>query len=312
MKIVVALGGNALVSASHESILDQFEAVEAFAPHLVDLIEAGHDVVLTHGNGPQVGYILRRSELSLAEVSPVPIDFAVGDTQGAIGHMFLLALRNELTRRGVVRSVASLVTEVLVSGEDPAFTTPSKPIGSFFSEARARELAAEFGWRVAEDSGRGWRRVVASPAPVEIAEAASIGTLLDARTLVIACGGGGIPVVREPDGLLRRVEAVVDKDHTSALLAHQIDADLLVILTTIDRVAVGFGRPDERWLSTVTAAEMRDFLATGEFGTGSMQPKVEAALRFVGGSPTSARVAIITSSAELVRAVHGDSGTRIC
>lgn len=308
-RIVVALGGNALVSPHHESILDQTVAVAAFAPHLVDLVEAGHDVVLTHGNGPQVGYILRRSELSLPEVAPVPIDFAVGDTQGAIGHMFLLAIRNELCRRGVARPVAALVTQVLVDADDPAFANPTKPIGSFFTEERARELAVALGWTVAEDAGRGWRRTVASPIPVGVPEGEVVDALLTAGTLVVAAGGGGVPVVVSADGMLRRVEAVVDKDLTSALLAAELHADVLVILTGVPQVAVAFGRPEQRWLSLVGAAEMEGYLAAGEFGAGSMQPKVEAALRFVRGG--AGRAAIVTSPEQLVAAVAGAAGTRI-
>ncbi len=182
-------------------------------------------MVVTHGNGPQVGYILRRSELSLAEVAPVPIDFAVADTQGAIGHMFLLALRNELHRRSIHRMVTAVVTDVVVAEDDRAFRDPTKPIGSMFDQKKAEELAATFGWSVANDSGRGWRRVVPSPVPIEIAEAQAIATLLRAGHVVIAAGGGGVPVVRMPDGRLKRVEAVVDKDLTSALLAHQLNAE---------------------------------------------------------------------------------------
>jgi carbamate kinase len=313
-RIVVALGGNALIHEHRETILDQLASVDDFAPQIVDLVAAGHEVVLTHGNGPQVGYILRRSELSRSEVAPVPIDFAVGDTQGAIGHMFLLALRNELRRRALTIPVAALVTQVIVDPLDVAFSVPAKPIGAFFDEVRARELAAAMGWTVAEDSGRGWRRTVASPSPVAIPERGAIETLLRAGTIVVACGGGGIPVSSLADGTLERVEAVVDKDLTSALLAHEIDADVLVILTTTEQVAVAYGRPEQRWLSSVTAAEATQWLAAGEFGAGSMQPKVEAAVGFVTRSPKSAsggRSAIITSPERLVAAVHGTAGTRI-
>ena len=313
--IVVALGGNALVHEDRASILDQLNAVHAVAPSVVDLVEAGHGVVLTHGNGPQVGYILRRSELAIAEVSPVPIDFAVADTQGAIGHMFLLALRNELLARGLARPVTAIVTQVIVDPDDPAFWSPTKPIGSHFTRARAEELGRSYGWTVAEDSGRGWRRMVASPSPIEVAESAGIDALLTSGHVVIAGGGGGIPVARGPGGELSRMEAVVDKDATSSLLARQLDAQLLVILTSTERVAVGFGRPDQRWLSTVTADEMRRHLAAGEFGAGSMAPKVEAALAFVtsGATDSSGRCAVITSADRLRQAVRPDGSdvTRI-
>ncbi len=311
--IVVALGGNALVHDDRVSILDQLGAVEALAPAIVDLAESGHAIVVTHGNGPQVGFILRRSELAIAEVPPVPIDFAVADTQGAIGHMFLIALRNELRKRGLDRRVTAIVTDVIVDAHDPAFGAPTKPIGSHFTRDRAEELAAAYGWSVAEDSGRGWRRVVASPSPISVAEGEAIRVLLDAGHIVIAAGGGGIPVARAADGALTRVEAVVDKDATSALLADQLDAQLLVILTTIDRVAVGFGRPDQRWLTLVGAAEMRRHLQAGEFGAGSMGPKVEAALRFVEADPSSGRCAVITVADRLHDAAQpdGSAGTRI-
>lgn len=316
--IVVALGGNALVHDDRVSILDQLDAVSAVAPSIVDLVEAGHSVVVTHGNGPQVGYILRRSELAIAEVAPIPIDFAVADTQGGIGHMFLLALRNELLVRGLARPVTAIVTEVVVDADDPAFRSPTKPIGSHFTRERAEELAAAYGWTVAEDSGRGWRRMVASPSPIEVAESSAIGSLLAAGHVVVAAGGGGIPVARGPAGTLARVEAVVDKDATSALLAHQLDAHLLVILTATEQVAVHFGTPDQRWLTTVGAEEIRHHLAAGEFGVGSMAPKVEAALAFVtSGAPGSARgsrrCAVITAADRLRDAVRpeGVNVTRI-
>ena len=316
--VVVALGGNALVHDDRVSILDQLDAVGAVAPSIVDLVEAGHSVVITHGNGPQVGYILRRSELAIAEVAPIPIDFAVADTQGAIGHMFLLALRNELLARGLARPVTAIVTEVIVDADDPAFGSPTKPIGSHFSRERAEELASAYGWRVAEDSGRGWRRMVASPSPIEAAESSAIDALLAQGHVVIAAGGGGIPVARGSGGALARVEAVIDKDATSALLAHQLDAHLLVILTATEQVAVGFGTPAQRWLSTVGADEMRRHLAAGEFGAGSMAPKVEAALAFVtsgaaGSSGAPGRCAIITAADRLRDAVRPEKAnvTRI-
>lgn len=311
--VVVALGGNALVSAEHESILDQLDAVRGLAPAIVDLVSDGWRVVVTHGNGPQVGYILRRSELALSEVAPVPIDFAVADTQGAIGHMFLLALRNELLRRGVDRRVTALVTDVIVDPDDSAFRSPTKPIGSHFDERRAKELAASFGWVVGEDAGRGWRRMVPSPVPVDICERSAVASLLDAGHVVIACGGGGIPLTRGADGNLARVEAVVDKDLTSALLAHQLSADTLVIITTVDQVAVGFGTPEQRWLGEVGVDEMRRHLARGEFAPGSMGPKVESAIRFLDADPAAQRASVITSAPCLVGAVRGSPGigTRI-
>ncbi len=310
--IVVALGGNALVHDDRLSILDQFAAVTTIAPSIVDLAVSGHRIVVTHGNGPQVGFILRRSELAIHEVAPIPIDFAVADTQGAIGHMFLIALRNELHRRGLTSPVTAIVTDVIVDADDPAFAAPTKPIGSHFTQDRAEELAATYGWAVAEDSGRGWRRVVASPSPISVAESPAIATLLDAGHIVVAGGGGGIPVARYHSGVLARVEAVVDKDATSALLADQLGAELLVILTSTERVAVGFGTPQQRWLTDVTPEEMQLHLEAGEFGAGSMAPKVEAALRFV-DHPSSTRCAVITAPEFLNDAVRpdGSTGTRI-
>jgi carbamate kinase len=295
-------------------MIDQFGAVAALAPQLVDLVATGRQVVITHGNGPQVGYILRRSELAIGEVAPIPIDFAVGDTQGAIGHMFLLAFRNELLRRGLTHDVAALVTQVVVDANDPAFANPTKPIGSFFDEKRARALADQFGWTVAEDSGRGWRRVVASPEPINVVETPVIRTLLAAGTVVVAAGGGGVPVTVNAGGMLHRTEAVVDKDLTSALLAADIDATVLVFLTGIDRIAVGFGTPEQRWLDTVSVDEAAGLLAAGEFGTGSMAPKIDAAVRFLRAprpdSPVS-RAVLITAPECLTDALAGQGGTRI-
>lgn len=312
----MAVGGNALVSPEHESMIDQFGAVAALAPQLLELVADGRELVVTHGNGPQVGYILRRSELAIGEVAPIPIDFAVGDTQGAIGHMFLLAFRNELLRRGLTRDVAAVVTQVVVDADDPAFVNPTKPIGSFFDETRARALADQFGWTVAEDSGRGWRRVVASPEPINVVETSVVETLLAAGTVVVAAGGGGVPVTADADGMLHRSEAVVDKDLTSALLAADLDATVLVFLTGIDRIAVGFGTPAQRWLDNVSVDEAAALLAAGEFGSGSMAPKIDAAVRFLRGprredSDDTSRYVLITSPACLSDALAGHRGTRI-
>ena len=253
---VVALGGNALVqSKEKDSIPDQYDTVSAVAPHLVDLVSEGWRLVVTHGNGPQVGFILRRSELAISEVDPVPIDYAVGDTQGAIGYMFLKALGNELGRRGMARPVVAVVTQTVVDAADPAFERPTKPIGAFFDGATAQRYARDLGWTVAEDAGRGWRRTVASPWPKEIVELETIRSLSERDAVVVAAGGGGIPVVRQPDGSLVGVEAVIDKDLASALLAAQLDADLLAIPTGVDKVAINFGQPDERWLDRLTVDE---------------------------------------------------------
>jgi carbamate kinase len=308
--LVVAIGGNALISdEQHASIPDQYEAVRRLAPTLAALAAGGRPLVVTHGNGPQVGFILRRSELAATELATVPLDYAVGDTQGAIAHMFLVALRNAFADAGVARPVVALVTETLVDEDDRAFRAPAKPIGAAFDETLARAHAATFGWTVAPDPPRGWRRVVASPDPVEILELDQIRTLLATGAVVVACGGGGIPVVRDPRGALRGVEAVVDKDLVSALLADGIDAAALVITTSVARVAQHYGTPAQRWLDELTTAEAAALVAAGEFPPGTMQPKVEALVRYVDGGPD--RTGIITSLEHVADALDGHAGTRV-
>jgi carbamate kinase len=307
---VVALGGNALVrDAAHDSISDQYDTVSAVAPHLVDLVEAGWKLVVTHGNGPQVGFILRRSELAIAEVDPVPVDYAVADTQGAIGYMFLKAIANELTRRSIDRPVVAVVTQTVVDPDDPAFEHPTKPVGAFFDEATARRYEHELGWSVVEDAGRGWRRTVASPRPVEIVELETIRTLTASGSIVVAAGGGGIPVTRSGDGSLVGVEAVIDKDLASALLAAQLDADLLAIPTGVERVAINFGEPDQQWLDRLTVADATRLADEGQFGEGSMRPKVEALVGFV--QQRAGGAGVITSPDRLGDALARRTGTWI-
>lgn len=307
---IVAFGGNALVTdAEHDSIPQQYETVSRTVPPLVDMIEQGWKLVVSHGNGPQVGFILRRSELAEAEVDPVPVDYAVADTQGAIGYMFVKALRNELSRRGLSRPVVAVVTHSVVSLDDPAFQNPTKPVGSFLAEAKAREMAATMGWTIAEDAGRGWRRTVASPRPTAILETEVIRQLLDSGAIVVAVGGGGIPVSVEPDGTVVGVEAVVDKDIASGLLAHDLNADLLMIPTGVPRVAIDFGTPEQRWLESITVAEAREFIASGQFGKGSMEPKVEAVADFVASTPGA--TGVIGAAEEIPAILAGESGTRI-
>jgi carbamate kinase len=307
---VVALGGNALVrDGAHDSIGDQYDTVSAVAPHLVDLVEAGWRLVVTHGNGPQVGFILRRSELAIAEVDPVPIDYAVADTQGAIGYMFTKAIANELARRSIDRPVVALVTQTVVDPSDPAFAHPIKPVGAFFDEATARRYEHELGWTVAEDAGRGWRRTVASPRPLEIVEVETIRALAASGAIVVAGGGGGIPVKRADDGGIVGVEAVIDKDLASALLAVRLGADLLAIPTGVEKVAVNFGEPDQRWLDRLTTAEATQLAEDGQFGAGSMRPKVEALVGFVQQRPGGAGV--ITSPERLGDALARRTGTWI-
>ncbi|MCA1656877.1 MAG: carbamate kinase [Actinobacteria bacterium] len=307
---VVALGGNALVTdAAHQAIADQYDAVCSVAGPLVELVQQGWGLVVSHGNGPQVGFILRRSELAEAEVAPVPMDYAVGDTQGAIGYMFLKAIGNELRRRGVDRRVAALVTQTVVDAADPAFAHPTKPIGSFLDSRTAHEQAQRLGWQVAEDAGRGWRRVVPSPAPVEIVELETIRSLLEAGTIVVAGGGGGIPVVRDADGDLAGVEAVVDKDSACALMAAELGADLFAIPTGVDRVALNFGQPDQRWIDRLTVVEATTLASSGELAEGSMRPKVQALVTYLKRRPGGAGV--ITSAQMLPAALRRETGTWI-
>jgi carbamate kinase len=307
---VVAFGGNALVTdAEHDSIPEQYLTVCRTVSHLVDLIEQGWRLVVSHGNGPQVGFILRRSELSEAEVDPVPVDYAVADTQGAIGYMFVKALTNELTRRGLERPVVALVTQSVVDPADEAFANPTKPIGSFLNEATARARQKELGWTIMEDAGRGWRRTVPSPRPTRILESDTIRVLLDQGTVVVAAGGGGIPVAMAADGTLTGVEAVVDKDLASGLLAHELGADLLLIPTGVARVAIRFGQPDQQWLDTLSVEQARAMIAAGEFGAGSMEPKVAAVADFVARTPGA--VGAIGLPEEIRAIIEGLAGTRI-
>lgn len=305
---VVAVGGNSLITDSkHTSLKDQAVAAEESMKHVAELVAAGWRVIVTHGNGPQVGFLLRRAELAVRELPAQPLDVLGADTQGATGYLFSRALNEEFDRLGIDEEGVAIITQTVVDEDDPAFLTPTKPIGSFMSEEEASTHARDDGWAVVEDSGRGWRRVVPSPKPKRIVELTAIRTLWEAGFTVIAGGGGGIPVVEE-GAHLRGVEAVIDKDYATALLASQLHADVLIISTSVDAVAVGFNTPDQRWLSTATVAEMRDYLAAGQFGRGSMAPKVEAAISFIeqGGQ----RV-VITSPSHLTEAAAGAAGTTI-
>jgi carbamate kinase len=304
---VVAVGGNSLIKdKQHQTIPDQYAAAVESCRHVVDMIEKGWDVLLTHGNGPQVGYILRRSELSAGELHAVPLDYCGADTQGAIGYMFQQALQNEFRRRGIAKSAATVVTQTLVDRNDPAFQSPSKPIGSFMDEQTAHGHAREAGWHVVEDAGRGWRRVVPSPAPVRIVEFDAIMTLVRSGFTVVASGGGGIPVV-EQDGQLVGVEAVIDKDFAASTLARDLKADLFLITTAVDKVALNFGKPDQQFLDRLTLAEAREYLAQGHFQKGSMGPKVQAIIWYLEAGGTEA---LITTPENIERALAGETGTR--
>jgi carbamate kinase len=305
---VIAIGGNSLITdARHMSVPDQYAAVVKTARHIADLLERRHRIVITHGNGPQVGFILRRSEHSRGILHEVPLDSIVADTQGALGYQIQQALGNEFRRRGLKHSVATVVTQTLVDGDDPAFARPSKPIGEFYTREQAEERMRVEKWTMVEDAGRGWRRVVASPEPRRIIESEVIRHLVRDGYVVVAAGGGGIPVLSE-DGALRGVAAVIDKDLAAAVLAHEIGADLLVISTAVERVCLNFGEPGERALETMTVAEARRYISEGHFQAGSMLPKVEACVRFI---ERGGREALITCPEALAEIFEGRSGTRI-
>ncbi|TLN28514.1 carbamate kinase [bacterium] len=306
---VVAVGGNSLIKdAKHQTVPDQYEAGAESMHHIVDMIAQGWDVVVTHGNGPQVGFILRRSELSLHELHPVPLDYCGADSQGSIGYMFVQALHNEFRTRGIEKQVAAVVTQTIVDRNDPAFKNPTKPIGSFMTEAAAKEHAAKDGWTVVEDAGRGWRRVVASPIPQRIVEAEAIHKLVEAGFTVVGVGGGGIPVIEQENGDLIGVEAVIDKDFGSSVLATLINADLFVISTAVEKVAINFNKPDQKWLDRITVAEAKQYMAEGQFAKGSMLPKIQAILRFL---EAGGKQALITDPANIGRALKGETGTWI-
>jgi carbamate kinase len=306
---VVAIGGNALIrDREHESIPDQYDMVCALAEDIAAMIEAGWHVLVTHGNGPQVGFILRRSEIAIAEVAPVPMDYAGGDIQGAVGYMFVKALRNTFRRRGIGRKPVAVVTQTVVDRNDPAFANPTKPIGSHMEEARAKALAAKYRWTVREDAGRGWRRVVPSPSPRTIIETDVIRTLVREGFVVVACGGGGVPVIENERGDLVGVEAVIDKDLASSLLARSLGADALVLPTGVEKVALDFNKPTQRWLDRMTLAEARRHYAEDQFDRGSMGPKVAALIDFVSGG---GRLGLVTNQPNVARALRGETGTRV-
>ncbi|MBP7692724.1 MAG: carbamate kinase [Anaerolineales bacterium] len=304
---VVAVGGNSLIKdEKHKTVHDQYEAACASMRHIADLIQAGWNVVVTHGNGPQVGFILRRSELSRHELHDVPLDSCGADTQGAIGYMFQKALRNEFKTRGLANQAVTVVTQVLVDQNDPAFQKPSKPIGSFMSEADAREKMAAEHWAMVEDAGRGWRRVVASPKPQAIVERDAIETLIKTGFTVIAVGGGGIPVIQDEHGALQGMEAVIDKDYASALLANSLQADVFVISTAVEKVAINYNKPDQQWLSQITLADAKRYMAEGHFHKGSMGPKIEACISYL---ERGGQKAVISNPENLGRALRGETGT---
>ena len=309
---VIAIGGNSLIKdGKHQSVEDQYDAAKETCIHIADMIEAGYEVVIGHGNGPQVGFILRRSEIAAkAEgMHEVPLDVCGADTQGAIGYALQQNLQNELRRRGINKPVATVVTQVLVDRDDPAFKSPSKPIGGFMDEAEGKRRHTEMGWTVVEDAGRGWRRVVASPLPKEIVEIDAIKALIAAGVIVISTGGGGIPVIRNAAGDLEGIAAVIDKDFGSSLLANNVDAELFVISTAVEKAALNYGKPDQKWLDKITLADAKKYLAEGtHFAKGSMAPKIQAIIRFLEGG---GKQALITNPENIGRALKGETGTLI-
>ena len=308
-KIVVALGGNAILS-SDPSASAQKKALVDTAKHLVKLIKNGDDLIITHGNGPQVGNLLLQNLAADSDKNPAfPLDSLVAMTEGSIGFWLQNALENELTKEGIDKEVTSVVTQVIVDKSDPAFENLTKPIGPFYTEEEAKAEAEKTGATFKEDAGRGWRKVVASPKPVGIKEIATIRTLLNAGEVVVAAGGGGIPVVREEDGTLTGVEAVIDKDFASQTLAELVDADLFIVLTGVDYVYINYNKPDKKKLEHVTVAELEEYIQQNQFAPGSMLPKVQAAMAFVNHKPGSK--AVITSLENLAALLESNSGTII-
>ena len=309
---VVAIGGNSLIKdESRKSVEDQYEAARETTLHIADMLEAGWDVAIGHGNGPQVGFILRRSEIAakVEGMHEVPLDVCGADSQGAIGYALQQTLQNELYRRKIKKPVVTVVTQVLVDKEDPAFKHPTKPIGSFMDEAEAKRRENEMQWSVVEDAGRGWRRVVASPLPREVVELEAVRTLIDAGTVVITVGGGGIPVVDVGDHEYAGTAAVIDKDYASSLLARLLKADLFLISTAVEKVAINFGKPDQKWLDKMTLAEAKAFLAEGKhFAKGSMAPKIQAIIWYL---ENGGKQALVTNPENIGRALKGETGTWI-
>ena len=308
--VVIAIGGNSLIKdAEHMNVLDQYRTAGETAHYIVPIVEQGYRVLVTHGNGPQVGFILLRSELARDVIHQVPLANCVADTQGSIGLQIAQSLQNEFLHHGVVQPVVSVVTQCVVDENDPSFDAPSKPIGPFMSEEEARQRERVDGWVIGEDSaGRGWRRLVPSPEPLEIVELQAIRTLLDSGTLVIAAGGGGIPVIYKPNGELRPRPAVIDKDAASCLLACELGASHLIISTDVDKVALNFGSDNQVEIDRMTVAECRENLAAGHFAAGSMRPKIESALKFLeqGGEEV-----IITQPQNLKADLESIYGTHI-
>jgi carbamate kinase len=305
---VVAIGGNSLIrDEDHQTVADQLEATRETCAHIASMVEQGWEVVVTHGNGPQVGFILLRSEIASNAVHTVPLDSCGAETQGELGYMIQQCLHNEFKRRGILRPVATVVTQVLVKKSDPAFKNPSKPIGPFYGKSKAATYEDKKGWRMIEDSGRGWRRVVPSPMPIHIVEQDVIRSLTRRGVIVIAVGGGGIPVVEER-GKLKGVEAVIDKDYASALLAIGLKVDLFLISTAVEKVCLDFDKPNQRSLDRMTLGEAQRHYDEGQFPPGSMGPKIQAVIDYL---KNGGKKALITNPENIERALRGETGTHI-
>jgi carbamate kinase len=306
---VVAIGGNSLIKDRfHQSVRDQYIAAGETCWHIASMIKDGWRLAITHGNGPQVGFMLRRSELAASELHEVPLDSIGADTQGAIGYALQQNLHNDFQRLGLDKRAITVVTQTEVAADDPAFQKPSKPVGSFMDEETARQRERNDGWVVREDAGRGWRRVVPSPRPLRIVEEDAIASLINEGFVVISVGGGGIPVVRDTDGNLTGVAAVIDKDLASSLLATALDAELFIISTAVERVALDWGKPEQRWIDRMTLSEAKQHMAEGHFAVGSMGPKIEAVISYLERTGTEA---IITDPDNVERALAGETGTHI-
>ncbi len=308
---VIAIGGNSLVNKGREAILDQISAVNETCKHIADMIEQGWTVAIGHGNGPQVGFVLRRSEIAhrVEGVHEVPLDVCGADTQGATGYMLQQGLYNEFLKRGIEKKVATVVTQVEVDLKDPAFQNPTKPIGGFMEEAQALEKREKDGWSVVDDAGRGWRRVVPSPLPMRVVEEPAVKALIGAGLCVITVGGGGIPVVADETGKLKGIAAVIDKDYASSLLGNRIGAERFIVSTAVEKVAINWGKPNQQWLDKMTVAEAKAYLAEGtHFAKGSMAPKIQAAIWFI---ERGGKAAIITNPDNISRAMRGETGTWI-
>ena len=308
-RIVIALGGNALQSGDSAPTAEaQLEVVRKTAEHIAEISRRGYEMAIVHGNGPQVGRILLASETAKDTVPPMPFDVCGAMSQGYIGYHIQQALKYALATRNRNYPVVALTTQMIVDKSDPAFQNPTKPIGAFYTEEQAKVLEQEKGYAMREDAGRGWRRVVASPMPRKIVEIGAVRLLWD-HAIVITCGGGGVPVVEHPDGTLEGVAAVIDKDFAAELLAEEVEADALLILTEVEKVAINFGKPDQQDLGHLSLAEAARYVKEGQFGVGSMLPKVEAAMKFVRANP--GKKAIITSLEKCLDAFDGKTGTVI-